>query len=99
MISKKELRQQIKQLKAITPVAVREVEASMVFNAIKAMPVWQQAQHILCYWSLPDELPTHESMNRWLADGKNIYLPRVNGDDLEIVPYIGPEIPYRRACG
>ncbi len=91
MISKKELRQQIKQLKAITPVAVREVEASMVFNAIKAMPVWQQAQHILCYWSLPDELPTHESVNRWLADGKNIYLPRVNGDDLEIVPYIGPE--------
>lgn len=91
MISKKELRQQIKQLKAITPVALREVEASMVFNAIKAMPVWQQAQHILCYWSLPDELPTHESVNRWLADGKNIYLPRVNGDDLEIVPYIGPE--------
>ncbi|MBQ6167740.1 MAG: 5-formyltetrahydrofolate cyclo-ligase [Muribaculaceae bacterium] len=91
MISKKELRQQIKQLKAITPVAVREVEASMVFNAIKAMPVWQQAQHILCYWSLPDELPTHESVNRWLADGKNIYLPRVKGDYLEIVPYIGPE--------
>ena len=91
MITKKELRQQIKQLKAITPVAVREVEADMVFNTIKAMPVWQQAQHILCYWSLPDELPTHESVNRWLADGKNIYLPRVKGDDLEIVPYHGPE--------
>ena len=91
MISKKELRQQIKQLKAMTPVAVREVEADMVFNTIKAMPVWQRAQHILCYWSLPDELPTHESVNRWLSDGKNIYLPRVKGDDLEIVPYHGPE--------
>ena len=91
MISKKELRQQIKQLKAMTPVAVREVEADMVFNTIKAMPIWQRAQHILCYWSLPDELPTHESVNRWLADGKNIYLPRVKGDDLEIVPYHGPE--------
>lgn len=91
MISKKELRQQIKLLKAMTPVAVREVEADMVFNTIKAMPIWQRAQHILCYWSLPDELPTHESVNRWLADGKNIYLPRVKGDDLEIVPYHGPE--------
>ncbi len=90
-MTKKELRQQIKQLKAMTPVALRQVEAEMVFKTIKAMPVWQQAQHILCYWSLPDELPTHEMVNRWLADSKNIYLPRVKGDDLEIVPYHGTQ--------
>ena len=90
-MTKKELRRQIKQLKAMTPAAVREVEADMVFDKIRSMHVWQQAQHILCYWSLPDELPTHEAVNRWLADGKNIYLPRVKGDDLEIVPYLGPE--------
>lgn len=90
-MTKKELRKQIKDLKAITPVALRQVEADIVFNTIKAMPVWQQAQHVLCYWSLPDELPTHESVNQWLADGKNIYLPRVVGDDLEIVPYHGPQ--------
>ena len=91
LMTKKELRQQIKQLKGMTPVAVREVEADMVFNTIKAMPVWKQAQHILCYWSLPDELPTHDTVNRWLTEGKNIYLPRVAGDDLEIVPYHGPQ--------
>lgn len=91
MISKKELRQQIKQLKAMTPVAMRHVEADMVFSTIEKMPVWQQAQHILCYWSLPDELPTHETVNRWLDAGKNIYLPRVVGDDLEIVPYHGAQ--------
>lgn len=90
-MKKKELRQQIKQLKAMTPVAVREVEAQMVFSMIEKMPVWQQAQHILCYWSLPDELPTHEAVNQWLASGKNIYLPRVVGDDLEIVPYHGAQ--------
>ena len=90
-MTKKELRQQIKQLKGMTPIAVRKVEADMVFNKIRTMPVWQQAQHILCYWSLPDELPTHESVNQWLAAGKNIYLPRVKGDDLEIVPYHGAQ--------
>ena len=67
----------MKQLKGMTPMAVKEVEADMVFNKIKTMPVWEQSQHILCYWSLPDELPTHEVVNQWLADGKNIYLPRV----------------------
>lgn len=81
----------MKQLKGMTPMAVKEVEADMVFNKIKTMPVWEQSQHILCYWSLPDELPTHEVVNQWLADGKNIYLPRVKGDDLEIVPYHGPQ--------
>ena len=90
-MTKKELRRQIKQLKGMTPDAVKRVEADMVFNTIEKMPVWQQAQHILCYWSLPDELPTHEAVNQWLADGKNIYLPRVVGDDLEIVPYLGAE--------
>lgn len=90
-MTKKELRQQIKQLKAITPMALRAVEAQMVFSTIQAMPVWQQASHILCYWSLPDELPTHESVNQWLELGKNIYLPRVKGDDLEIVPYHGSQ--------
>ena len=90
-MTKKELRQQIKQLKAMTPLALRAVEAEMVFKTIKAMPVWQQSRHILCYWSLPDELPTHESVNQWLADGKSIYLPRVCGDDLEIVPYLGAQ--------
>ena len=97
-MTKKELRQQIKQLKGMTPLAVREVEASMVFNTIKAMPVWRQAQHILCYWSLPDELPTHETVNNWLAEGKNIYLPRVVGDDLEIVPYHGAQSLVDPSC-
>ena len=90
-MNKKELRQQIKQLKAMTPLAVRQVEAPMVFSTIEKMAVWQQAQHILCNWSLPDELPTHEAVNQWLASGKNIYLPRVVGDDLEIVPYHGAQ--------
>ena len=90
-MTKKELRQQIKQLKAMTPAALRQVEAPMVFGTIEKMAVWQQAQHILCYWSLPDELPTHEMVQRWLEAGKNIYLPRVVDDDLEIVPYHGAQ--------
>ena len=81
----------MKQLKAMTPAAVRQVEADIVFSTIEKMAVWQQAQHILCYWSLPDELPTHEAVGRWLVAGKSIYLPRVKGDDLEIVPYHGPQ--------
>ena len=90
-MTKKELRKQMKQLKEAMPLAIKEIEADVVFYTIARMPVWQQAQHILCDWSLPDELPTHEMVNRWLNAGKSIYLPRVKGDDLEIVPYHGAE--------
>lgn len=90
-MTKKELRQQMKQHKGMTPEAVKLVDADMVFATIEKMKAWQQAQHILCYWSLPDELPTHTTVQRWLEAGKSIYLPRVVGDDLEIVPYHGPQ--------
>ncbi|MBQ6080407.1 MAG: 5-formyltetrahydrofolate cyclo-ligase [Muribaculaceae bacterium] len=90
-MTKKELRKQMKQLKEAMLPDVKEVEADIVFYTIARMPVWKQAQHILCYWSLPDELPTHDMVNRWLKAGKSIYLPRVKGDNLEIVPYHGAE--------
>jgi 5-formyltetrahydrofolate cyclo-ligase len=40
----------------------------------------------MLFASLPDEIPTHSTIEQW-AKNKNIYLPRVNGDDLEIIKY------------
>ena len=42
--------------------------------------------NILWYNSLADELSTKSAINKW-ADKKNIFLPRVNGDELEVLPY------------
>ena len=38
------------------------------------------------YHSLPDELPTHAFLRNW-SGPKRFYLPRVNGVNLEILPY------------
>ncbi len=38
------------------------------------------------YHSLPDELSTHKFIDRW-ASKKHFYLPRVNGVNLDILPY------------
>jgi len=38
------------------------------------------------YHSLPDELSTRSFIARW-AERKNFFLPRVNGVNLEILPY------------
>lgn len=66
----------------------KQTEANRVFAEIEATPQFAKAHSILLYYSLPDELPTHEVLQRWHMM-KKIYLPRVNGDDLEIVAYDG----------
>ena len=59
---------------------------------VATFPLKANAQHIMLYYSLPDELPTHATVERWAQMlGRKIYLPRVKGDDIEVVPYTGPE--------
>ena len=49
-------------------------------------PAYTVAHNVLLYHSLPDELSTREFISR-CAGEKNFFLPRVNGLDLEILPY------------
>ena len=91
MAQKKQLRREMRQRKAALTPEQKLAEAQVVFSAVEQMPEFRHADSVLFYYSLPDELPTHEMVQRWLEAGKNIYLPRVVGDDLEIVPYHGAQ--------
>ena len=44
------------------------------------------ADRILMYHSLPDELSTLDFLERW-HDRKKFFLPRVNGVNLDLLPY------------
>ena len=85
---KKALRRLMRELKSQISQEQKQSEADTVFAAIEATPEFSKAESILLYYSLPDELPTHEVLQCWHAI-KRIYLPRVKGDDLEIVAYNG----------
>jgi 5-formyltetrahydrofolate cyclo-ligase len=85
-IEKTELRKLMRARKRALDETQKQREADAVFAAVEALDVFRNAQHILLYYSLPDELPTHRIVQRW-AQSKTVYLPRVKGDDLEIVPY------------
>lgn len=60
--------------------------ADAVFHTLEQMAAFTLADHILMYHSLPDELSTHRFLDKWHTK-KHFYLPRVNGVDLEILPY------------
>ena len=61
-------------------------EARYVFDYIESSDIFKSGKNIMLFASLPDEIPTHAIIERW-AQSKNIYLPRVNGDDLDIIKY------------
>lgn len=61
--------------------------AERVFARLEQEPAFVTSEHILMYHSLPDELPTHAFLRKWSAR-KKFYLPRVNGVNLDILPYM-----------
>lgn len=82
------LRKLMRQRKAAVAPEQKQAEADLVFGAVERLPQFAQASRVLLYCSLPDELPTHRVLERW-SGMKEVYLPRVKGDDLEIVRYDG----------
>lgn len=84
-MEKKELRAAVKQLKQSLTDDMKLEQSNQVFNYIESLPVFKEARTILLYHSLPDELPTHHIIKKWALE-KQIFLPRVNGDDLDVVP-------------
>lgn len=84
-MTKSEIRQFIKTLKASIPNTQKEIDAFLVTSAIEKSQWFKNAHHILTYHSLPDEISTIAHFN-W-ANDKHLYLPRVAGDSLEILPY------------
>ncbi|MCM1449654.1 MAG: 5-formyltetrahydrofolate cyclo-ligase [Clostridiales bacterium] len=85
-MEKKFIRQMVKNRKALLEDPDRVEAARKVFERLEKLASFMLAEHVLLYNSLPDELSTREFMEKW-AGRKHIYLPRVNGVDLDVLPY------------
>lgn len=85
-MTKQEIRQLIKLQKLTLTDSERRQAAHAVFAKVERLTAFTAAKRILLYNSLPDELPTREFINKWSAH-KQIFLPKVNGENLDILPY------------
>lgn len=86
IIEKREIRRKIKALRTMLTEMEKRSAAQEVFDRLEKTAAFLLADKILMYHSLPDELLTHEFLSKW-ASRKHFFLPRVNGVDLEILPY------------
>lgn len=90
MDEKKALRIEIRQLKKACPYGEKLRKSLSVWEAVERDEVFQQAETVLAYWSMDDEVYTHDFVKRW-AGSKTLLLPCVKGDELELRYFDGEE--------
>jgi 5-formyltetrahydrofolate cyclo-ligase len=87
---KKALRKQIRAAKKAVPFCEKCSRSIPIMQQVEQLPQFRDAQTILLYWSMEDEVQTHDFVNRWYQQ-KTLLLPCVDGDDLRLRQYTGPE--------
>ena len=99
-MDKKELRRYIREQKRhFTQQQLGEMSLS-IMSSVLTHPRIQEADTILMYHSLPDEVNTHSALDQLLAMGKKVLLPKVVSDtEMTIHEYTGqnslkPSEPY-----
>ena len=85
-MKKEDIRMRMRAHKLLMNDGERSDAATAVFGLLEKMAAFVMAERVLMYHSLPDELSTHEFLDKWHGR-KRMYLPRVNGVDLDILPY------------
>lgn len=69
---------------------MQKQHSAKILAALEAHPAFRAAKTVLLYYSLKDEVDTHAFVRKW-SNQKQILLPVVVGDDLELRLYTGPE--------
>jgi 5-formyltetrahydrofolate cyclo-ligase len=68
--------------------AEKRRRSASVWQQLESRDIFQKASVILMYWSMPDEVFTHEFILRWHTR-KTILLPVIDGDCLTIGTFNG----------
>ena len=88
-VTKEELRRSVRRLKQqYTPAQLEELSLPVI---ARLRPRLVEAQTILAYYSLPDEVCTHQLIDELIAEGKTVLLPKVlDAGRMELRRYTGP---------
>ncbi len=85
-MEKSDIRRKIKALRTMLSDEDKNSAAEEVFEQLEKTAAFLLADKILMYHSLPDELQTIAFLKKW-GSRKKFFLPRVNGVNLDILPY------------
>lgn len=85
-MDKENIRHRVRAYKELLSEEQKRKASDDVFSRLEELAAFMMADNVLMYHSLPDELSTHSFLSKW-SSRKRFFLPRVNGLNLEILPY------------
>ncbi len=89
-MTKKDLRKAIRQQNLALSESERQEYSLRVTHEIIATPMWEKADTLLLFSSLPDEIETSLLIEYALNAGKQIVLPVINSDETLDLYYFHP---------
>ncbi len=91
-MTKAELRTHIRMLKGMVSAEELRRQSEIIMKRLLANPAVAQSKTILMYYSLDDEVCTHNAIDTLAGQGKTVLLPVVVGEkDMELRRYSGPQ--------
>ncbi|WP_372752721.1 5-formyltetrahydrofolate cyclo-ligase [Labilibaculum sp.] len=88
---KKRVRKEIKVLKSKYTLEEKKVLSLPILKSLEQVPEFIRAKTVMLYWSMEDELPTHDFVCKW-AHEKQIILPCVKGETLDLRVFEGVDL-------
>lgn len=89
-MTKAEIRKQIRALKRAMTLDEKLRRSDVIMHQLEQTPQFGTSKVVLLYWSMDDEVHTHAFVEKWYRD-KVLLLPCVQGDDLVLRQYTGPD--------
>lgn len=89
-MDKATLRKTVREAKQCVSAEEKKRRSRVIMERLENLPVFQQARFVLAYWSMDDEVSTHEMIERWYRQ-KIMLLPCVKGDELILKQYTGAD--------
>lgn len=80
---KKALRKTIRELKLQYPNEEKKSKSETILKKVEQLDDFLQSKIVMAYWSMPDEVHTHDFILKWY-NKKTIILPVVKDDELEL---------------
>ena len=80
----------MRERKRAVPPEEKLRRSRVIQQRLEETPQFKAAHVVLLYWSMADEVQTHEMVEQWYRQ-KTVLLPCVDGDDLRLRQYTGPE--------
>lgn len=84
--AKDELRETVRDRLAGLDDDRRAAETRRIFERLRRLPAYREADTVLVYVSVDDEVPTRDLIAGLLEEGREVCVPRVVGPSLDAVP-------------